>query len=257
MNGEAGVHQWNLTHQQTQNVLYYFWIESIIYGPIIFFTKFSILLLYLRLLVPTHWSPLWVVNHIIIAISAMFYASITLAKIWQCSPREKTWDDNTPGTCINLPLLLQVSGLFNTISDVLILLVPIKPVSTLRVSWWKKVGICGIFTIGAVAPIFSALGFYARVIGARSRDLTYNNPKILLWGTAEITTGIICACLPTLPSLIRGPRTQSASTFPPNPLSLGRNSETEVKEYIELRESGLETGRGSGQLTRHSQVREV
>jgi hypothetical protein len=127
-----------------------FWVETIIYGPFIFCTKLSILLLYLRLLVPTRWSPLWTTIQIFIGISASFYTAITLTKIFQCNPRDKAWGKSVPGHCIDLPILLQVSGLFNTISDALILLVPVKAVWGLRLSWWKKAGVCAIFGIGAV-----------------------------------------------------------------------------------------------------------
>lgn len=127
-----------------------FWIETIVYGPFIFFTKLSILLLYLRLLVPTRWSPLWTTIQIFIGISASFYTALTLVKIWQCDPQARAWNKSIPGRCINLPVLLEVSGLFNTISDALILLVPVKACWNLKMSWQKKVGVCTIFTIGAV-----------------------------------------------------------------------------------------------------------
>lgn len=31
------------------------------------------------------------------------------------------------------------------------------------------------------APVFSAIGFAARVQTSKSKDLTYNNPLLLLW----------------------------------------------------------------------------
>ncbi|KAF1993460.1 hypothetical protein P154DRAFT_385943, partial [Amniculicola lignicola CBS 123094] len=203
MNNNGGVHQWNLTTDEVKRVLYIFWIEAVIYGPFIFFTKLSILLLYLRLLIPTRWSPLWTIVHVFICVSAAFYTAITLVKIWQCNPIERAWNKTVPGTCINLPVLLQVSGLFNTTSDALILVVPVKACWNLKMSLKKKLAVLAVFTIGAVAPIFSAIGFACRVKAASSNDYTYNNPLILLWGTAEVTTGVICACLPCLPSLFR------------------------------------------------------
>ncbi|KAF2679747.1 hypothetical protein K458DRAFT_113776 [Lentithecium fluviatile CBS 122367] len=224
MERNGGVHLWDLTQDQAEPALYYFWIETIIYGPFIFFTKYSILLLYLRLLVPTRWSPLWTTIHIFIGIAASFYVSLTLVKIWQCHPMERAWKKQIPGACINLPVLLQVSGLFNTISDGLILLVPIKACWKLKMSVGKKVAVCAVFTIGAVAPIFSALGFSCRVRTAKSADSTYNDPQILLWATAEITTGVICSCLPALPPLIRKPRKLSTTTTTSRTLSGPRNS---------------------------------
>ena len=37
----------------------------------------------------------------------------------------------------------------------------------------------------------------------QSPDLTYDQPEIILWGAAEITTGLICVCVPPLAALAR------------------------------------------------------
>ncbi|KAF2117337.1 hypothetical protein BDV96DRAFT_644762 [Lophiotrema nucula] len=241
MSNYGGVHIWNLTTDQEARVYYYFWWETILYGPFVFCTKLSILLMYLRLLIPTRWSFLWTTVHIFIWISACFYVSITLVKIFQCSPMRKAWAKHIHGHCIDVAILLCVSGMFNTISDLFILLIPVKACWNLQMSLKKKIGVCAVFTIGAIAPIFSGIGFAARWTASQNSDLTYNNPRMLLWATAEITTGVICSCLPTLPALVRRRRlstTTAASrsynmssnpSYPPKPHS-------SYRKYMELDE---------------------
>ncbi|KAF2638705.1 hypothetical protein P280DRAFT_77042 [Massarina eburnea CBS 473.64] len=146
----GGTHIWNLTRKQAESIYYWFWIETIVYGPFIFFTKLSILLLYLRLLVPTRWSPLWTTILAFIALLTCFYIALTCVKIWQCDPISEAWRRNPGRRCINLPFLLQASGMFNTFSDVFILLVPIRACWNLKFSVRKKVAICAVFTIGAM-----------------------------------------------------------------------------------------------------------
>ena len=51
---------------------------------------------------------------------------------------------------MNLAALLDASGLFNIISDTAILLVPIKGLWTLHVSFKKKIGIYAVFTVGVM-----------------------------------------------------------------------------------------------------------
>ncbi|MCJ1254201.1 hypothetical protein MMC24_002015 [Lignoscripta atroalba] len=213
MNKHGGSHGWNVTQSDANQLLFYFNIVAIVYGPIIFFTKFSILLLYIRVFSPRRWSGLYVMIRLYIIISFLFYFSITIVKIFECTPRPRIWDRSVPGTCINLSILLNVSGAFNTISDVLILIIPVNAVWNLNLSTKKKVGVCLVFTVGSVAPIFSAIGFAVRVQTSGSKDTPYNQPLILLWGsTAEVTTGVICACLPMLPALFqRRPRKPSAN----------------------------------------------
>ncbi|ORY03759.1 hypothetical protein BCR34DRAFT_573318 [Clohesyomyces aquaticus] len=246
MDHDGGVHQWNLEAPTVHKILYYFYVESIVYGPVICCTKFSILLMYLRLLIPQRWSPLWTAVHVFIYICALFYTGLTLTKIFQCHPIERTWDKSIPGKCINTPVLLQVSGLFNTITDALILLVPIRAVWDLKMTIKKKVAVCAVFGIGCIAPIFSVIGFIYRYRVAKSLDLSYNNPLMLLWATAEITTGIICACLPTLPTLFRRRHkntTLTSSHSQSTPHSATRSYQRnkivgyEYGEYLELDET--------------------
>lgn len=62
------------------------------------------------------------------AILILFYVATAIVKIWECTPREKIWSKSVPGTCIYVSSLLNTSGLFNTITDTMILLVPVKSV---------------------------------------------------------------------------------------------------------------------------------
>ncbi len=69
-------------------------------------------------------------------------------KIWECNPREKIWDKSVPGTCVDLPLLLIISGISNTVTDMIILVIPVKAVWNLQLVQKKKIGIILVFTIG-------------------------------------------------------------------------------------------------------------
>lgn len=81
-------------------------------------------------------------------ILCLFYVATTIVKIWECTPRERIWNRSIPGTCVNISSLLNTSGLFNTISDVLILLVPVKAVWNLKMDKARKIGVVLVFTVG-------------------------------------------------------------------------------------------------------------
>lgn len=72
----------------------------------------------------------------------------SLAKIWECIPREKIWDASIPGHCIDMPMLLNVSGLFNTVTDVIIVFLPVQSVWTLNMKLKKKIMVVLAFTFG-------------------------------------------------------------------------------------------------------------
>lgn len=175
-------------------------IIQIWYGLAAACTKSAILLLYLRVFSPRRWDKLNIAIRALIIITCGFYFAISIAKICQCLPRARIWDKTVHGHCLQLTILLDVSGLFNIISDVCLLLVPLKGVWKLQMSRNRKIGVYVMFTVGAMfvlaldlrqpdyltdlygsAPVFSAIGFVKRLTLTSSKDQSYNQPLILLW----------------------------------------------------------------------------
>lgn len=53
------------------------------------------------------------------------------------------------------------------------------------------------------APIFATVGFVVRLRLSSKSDTSWNQPDILLWGTAELTSGNLCVCFPEMVILFR------------------------------------------------------
>ena len=123
-------------------------IIQIWYGLAAACTKSAILLLYLRVFSPRRWDRFDTSVRAFMFIICAFYFAISIAKICQCLPRARIWDKRVPGHCVSLPALLGTSGLFNIISDIGILLVPLKGVWKLQISQKRKVLIYAVFTVG-------------------------------------------------------------------------------------------------------------
>lgn len=121
------------------------------YTPAIYFTKISILLFYRRIFSPSHKNnPFDILLRLFILILTLFYTALIFLKIFECQPRARIWDPshNSSGRCLNIPALLNASGFFNTITDVLILLIPMRGVWGLQITRSRKVGIVLVFAIG-------------------------------------------------------------------------------------------------------------
>lgn len=123
-------------------------IASVIYGPAIGCTKVSILLLYRRTFSPQKKSRFDRAIRLFIVILGLFYVANTFLKIFQCDPRARIWDKRVPGTCLNLGNVLTASGAFNTLTDILILLIPVKVSWNLKTTVKRKVGVVLLFTFG-------------------------------------------------------------------------------------------------------------
>ena len=186
MNRHGGVHEWDLTVPQVHEAIYvsvrdssaveisnlpfqWFNVTSVEYGPAILFTKLTILLMYRRIFSPRRWSPFNIALRSFEAVLILFYIAITIAKIWECRPRARIWNKSIKGTCIDIPRLLNTSGLFNTISDLLILLVPLKAVWNLNMKWKKKLGVIAVFSVGTM--------YVAQVRHLRSSQLTSHKKR--------------------------------------------------------------------------------
>lgn len=198
----GGEHVWDITHEQAREALYWFDIASVIYGIAICMTKVSVLWLYRRVFSPVKWSTFDKIIVGMIALMVSFYFATDVAKIMECTPRSRIWDKTVPGTCINEAVLLNTSGFFNTITDFIILIMPIHSAMKLQLSRVRKALIIAVFTFGLCAPVFSTIGLVVRFKISGNSDVTWNQPEILLWGIAEVTSGFLIVCFPEMSFLI-------------------------------------------------------
>lgn len=82
--------------------------------------------------------------------------------------------------------------------------------------------------------MFSIVGLAVRIQTMHSLDVTYDQPEIILWGAAEITTGLICVCVPPLAALVHPTHHQRPRSYR-NPSESGLNVSTR-RNRPELRE---------------------
>lgn len=111
--------------------------------------KFSILLQYLRIFVPTRKGNgivFWACTLLIVA-NTIFYIIELFLAILQCNPRESSWNHRIPGTCIGIENIVYTAA-FNVASDVIILVLPLNRIWRLNMSLKRKFGVSGIFTTG-------------------------------------------------------------------------------------------------------------
>lgn len=118
------------------------------YGPLIFITKLSILLLYLRVFAPAKRSWMYIFIHGLLWFNAAFYLADTLLEIFACVPREKIWHPDVHGHCVNVNVMILATAILNTISDFSLLILPIFSVWRLHMRNTQKLGISAIFAAG-------------------------------------------------------------------------------------------------------------
>lgn len=137
-----------ITVQKLIQLLEWFNIARIHYGITICIAKLAVLFLYRRVFSPYPRSPFDITVITLVTLLILFYTATNLTKIWECVPREKIWNPSIPGHCIDISMLLNVSGIFNTVTDFIIVLLPVRAVWTLNMNLRKKVIVVLAFTFG-------------------------------------------------------------------------------------------------------------
>lgn len=126
-------------------------MAQIVYAPTICLVKTVILLQYLRLFATQKsLDPfMWYSGRIIIIIISLWYTISTFLTIFSCSPREAFWNPLiTDYRCLNNGISAIISCLFNVVSDICILMLPVRAVWKLRMPRRNKVRILLLFALG-------------------------------------------------------------------------------------------------------------
>ena len=122
--------------------------QQVLYAPLMFITKASILLLYLRLFAPNHKAGIAYVIYIVISFNFLLYLSQFIVTIAACIPREKIWNPTTPGHCLDLNLSQEFSAAFNIVSDFVILILPLRAIWKLQMRKERKIQASAAFGFG-------------------------------------------------------------------------------------------------------------
>ncbi|THV95240.1 hypothetical protein D6D26_07525 [Aureobasidium pullulans] len=194
-----------LSDKQLARALMWFWWAQVMYKLTIWPTKLSILFLYLRVFGDTPNVTSFGVNfrkfvYGLMAFSAVFCVITLIVNVLTCIPVKHYWDKNSSGHCGVDPFSWWLSqSLLNTISDILILVLPMPLVKNLlQIPARQKLGLCLVFGLGGFVVIVTIMRITTFKSGGLGDDITYDGAVTLCWTLVETNVAIICACLPLL-----------------------------------------------------------
>lgn len=122
-------------------------IIEILYHPLIAITKLSICLQFLRIFVVDHGTKFWCIQTFI-CVNMFYYLARFFISIFQCDPRAKIWNPKLPGHCLNYQAYIFATGIFNVMSDILMLLFPLLCTWNLHMSFKRKLEVSAVFLVG-------------------------------------------------------------------------------------------------------------
>ena len=124
-------------------------VSEILYPPLVAITRLSICLQFIHIFVLNRDKKFWYL-HIFIWVNIMYFTVFFFVTIFQCTPRAKIWDPELPGTCLRYQAYSFATGVFNVVSDFLMLGFPIVCIWNLQMSIKRKVGVSAIFFVGSL-----------------------------------------------------------------------------------------------------------
>ncbi|GAB1315263.1 Rhodopsin domain-containing protein [Madurella fahalii] len=172
---------------------------SLIYGPMLFFSKTCILIFYYRTFQRKVWLRMCIYTILAIMIGT-YWMTVPLC-FYYCMPHPNTgqaWDLTILANCNHLanPGLVQAG--MNIAVDIAIFVLPLPIVFKLQIPLGKKLSIAGIFTTGFFALVASALTLYYRIRIINGYDVSWAGAQTYICIQVEAYTSIIVACMPSL-----------------------------------------------------------
>jgi len=77
-----------------------------------------------------------------------FYLAIFFRSLFLCQPMERAWNPTVQGTCLQLEITPYTTAVFNIISDIYILLLPLPTIWTLNMKTNRKLRLTAVFSMG-------------------------------------------------------------------------------------------------------------
>ncbi|KAL4734467.1 hypothetical protein BDV11DRAFT_212752 [Aspergillus similis] len=180
--------------------------NNCLYNTTISLVKISILLLYRRIFTTsrTFLAATWVMGGLVVG----YWLSCIFGLIFAYSPVQAQWKSWLPHTSINNKAFWMAIGIINIVYDIAILCMPQPLVWSLQMSRRRKILLSGVCSLGGFVCVTSIVRVYY-LSWIQTDNITYTFYLAGIWTAVDINMSIICACLPTLPSLVKHFRRRS------------------------------------------------
>ncbi|KAI5793681.1 hypothetical protein DFH27DRAFT_139799 [Peziza echinospora] len=201
----SGMRKANQKPEWLEPVLKYVLAIEAVYYVCVYAIKCSILLFYLRLVHGRGAKDFFkrASLYTIYLLSVFLVICITVV-FTQCTPLKKAWmpiQYHNRGHCMNGTAFFYSTSAFNIVTDIWILVLPLKLVWGVQRAKFEKFALLAVFAMGAFACIASCIRLYTIKVFTQSSEQLYDSVPINIWSMIEINVAIICASVPALKGL--------------------------------------------------------
>ncbi|KAI4729851.1 hypothetical protein E4T49_02153 [Aureobasidium sp. EXF-10728] len=196
-----GKDMWFVSFDHITKILEIFYFTELLYLTAIGLTKISMLLFYLRIF--PDWKLRRAIYGMIGACLVYIVVFVTVTAL-QCIPVNQAWlkwDGEHKGKCLNLNADGWASASLNIILDLIVIVLPMKQLTSLKMSWVRKLGVVAMFLGGGFVTIVSILRLKYLIQFAHTDNVTWDYLPVGYWSAVETHVGVMVACAPAIRSL--------------------------------------------------------
>ncbi|KAF2827650.1 hypothetical protein CC86DRAFT_321914 [Ophiobolus disseminans] len=227
-------------------------VLELLHPAAVAFPKLLVVLLYLHILTNKYER---IAAKALLALIFATWISFTVAAVFQCAPFAFNWDKTiTGGKCFNTQVFANSSSVPNIITDLAVLVLPLRTVWELKISVGRRIGLLLIFLTGSVGIIASIIRtvVFAKTLAETGPlvDITWNHVALVNWTIIEPGMYLLSACALSFKPLFRmfakvlhlqAFITHTKSTFQPGKSSTAKKSTTTTHDEYAMQD--LNNGR--------------
>ncbi|PVH67799.1 hypothetical protein DL98DRAFT_637048 [Cadophora sp. DSE1049] len=180
-----------------QNLVHALFAEEIMYSWMHFIIKTAFLLFYLRFAIKTFRK----LTYAAMGINIVFTLTTILIYCFQCRPLDAFFNPlNHPDVkCIDNSVLAFVPAAFSIFVDILIVILPIKPLWAIQASLRKRLILISIIALGGIVVLISCIRLIILLeFQKKNADFTYVLGKLIIISSIELEVAIMVANAPSL-----------------------------------------------------------
>ncbi|KAL0782018.1 hypothetical protein CaCOL14_003353 [Colletotrichum acutatum] len=221
----GGFHIYEISKDNFVGFLKGLYADTLVYGPNSYFTKLALLLIVIRVFRLNKKTIIG--TYAVITFMTGYYVPVLFLKVFICHPIAGYWDSTLNATCFNQRAIFVADTAVSAITDTAVLCLPIPVALSLRMSWTKRLKVILMLSAGGVATAASIVRMILVIQLQKSDDEPVDFIRFNLLGTAEVSIGMICACLPAINILFM----RGFNGSPQSSCNTGQSS----KKYFELK----------------------
>ncbi|PTB68949.1 hypothetical protein BBK36DRAFT_2315 [Trichoderma citrinoviride] len=195
---EYSRHQWNVpVCWYTASYMKILFAQGVMLGPVIFFLKTAIWLLYLQIF-SAHRTIRIIVYVGIVVTALTYWTTVPLELAYGCPTPGTTWTDLlTDGKPAKLIYYGPVQGSLAVIIDICIFVLPLPVLWKLNMTLRKRIALCAVFFTALLGVISSVVALRARVKLFGTSDLTWLESQLFICIIVENNIALIVCCVPS------------------------------------------------------------